>query len=55
MAGSKGQNVAGLAMVTDKTTRTTFSVKRGEPLADALDKAQARMGAGRRNEDLSVT
>ena len=42
-------NVSGFAMVSDKTTRTTFGVKAGEPLADAMGRARARMAAGSRN------
>ena len=42
------QNVRGFVTVTDKTTRTTFAVKRREPLADALGRTRARMAAGRR-------
>ena len=40
------ENVPGFAIVADETTRTSFSVRPGGPLPDALDKAQARMAAG---------
>ena len=42
------ENVHGFASVTDKATRTTFAVKSGVPLADALRKVRARMAEGRR-------
>lgn len=37
------ESIPGFAMVTDKATRTTFGVNNGEPLADALGRAQKRM------------
>ena len=49
------ENIPGFATVTDKTTRTTFSVKSGEPLDYALGKAQARMAAGRRKKKSKAT
>ena len=43
------ESIPGFATMPDQTTRTTFAVRRREPLADALGRAQARMAAGRGN------
>jgi hypothetical protein len=41
-------NLPVFPLVTDQTSRTTFGVAPGEPLAAALGKARARMAKGRR-------
>ena len=45
------ESTPGFVTVTDETTLTTFSVRRGQPLGDALGKAQARMAAGQGNAE----